>query len=68
MNIDELTARSRERRRALEVDYARGDVFGNGLRALTGRVLRASGEGLFRLGSALDQRVSEPSLVETRTR
>jgi hypothetical protein len=68
MNIDELTARSRERRRALELDYARGDIFGNALRSLTGRVLRATGEGLFRLGSALDERVPEPSMVETRTR
>ena len=68
MNIDELTARGRERRRALHADYARGDIFGNGLRSLTGRALRATGEGLFRLGIALDERVPEPSMVETRTR
>ena len=68
MNSYILAALCRERCRALDEDFARGDIFGNGLRALTGRVLRAAGEGLFRLGSALDERVPEPSLAETRTR
>jgi hypothetical protein len=68
MNPHLLALLSLERRRALDDDFARGDILGMGLRSLTGRVLRATGEGLFRLGSALDERVSEPSLVETRTR
>ncbi len=68
MNPHLLAALGRERRRALDEDFARGDILGIGLRSLTGRVLRATGEGLFRLGSALDERVPEPSLVETRTR
>jgi hypothetical protein len=68
MNPHLLAALGRERRRALDEDFARGDILGNGLRSLTGRLLRATGEGLFRLGSALDERVPEPSLAETRTR
>jgi hypothetical protein len=68
MNPHLLAALGRERRRALDEDFARGDILGNGLRSLTGRLLRATGEGLFRLGSALDERVPEPSLAETHTR
>jgi hypothetical protein len=55
----------RERRRALDEDFARGDVLGNGLRILTARVLRSTGEGLFRLGVALDEVPVAPA-VETR--
>ena len=56
----------RERRRAIEEDFARGDLFGNELRTLTGRALRATGEGMFRLGVALDERVPVAPVVETR--
>jgi hypothetical protein len=66
MNPDLLAALGRERRRALEEDFARGDIFGNGVRTLTARALRATGEGLFRLGVALDERVPGAPAVETR--
>jgi hypothetical protein len=66
MNPHLLATLGRERRRALEEDFARGDIFDNGLRMLTGRALRAMGEGLFRVGVALDDRVTVASVVETR--
>ena len=66
MNPYLLAAMGRERRRALEEDYARGDLLGNGLRVLTARSLRSAGEGLFRLGVALDERVPVTVVVETR--
>jgi hypothetical protein len=65
MNPHLLAALSRERQHALEVDFARGDVFGNGLRTLTARALRTIGEGLFRLGVALDDGVAASPVVET---
>ncbi len=65
MNPHLLAALGRERRRALDEDFARGDVFGTTLRTLTARILRASGEGLFRLGVALEQREPASPVVET---
>ena len=61
-----LAALGRERRRVLKEDFARGDVVGITLRLLTARALRASGEALFRLGVALDERVPAAPVVETR--
>jgi hypothetical protein len=60
-----LAALSRERRRALAEDFARGDLLGNGLRTTAARVLRAAGEGLFRLGVALDEPVPVNPAVES---
>jgi hypothetical protein len=66
MNPHLLATLGRERRRALEEDFARGEIFDVRLRMLTGRALRALGEGLFRLGVALDDRVPVAPVVETR--
>ncbi len=66
MNPHLLAAMGRERPRAVEEDFARGDILGNALRALTARALRATGEGLFRLGMALEERVPDVPFVETR--
>jgi hypothetical protein len=66
MNPHLLATLGRERRRALQQDFARGDIFDTRLRMLTGRALRALGEGLFRLGVALDDRVPLAPVVETR--
>jgi hypothetical protein len=66
MNPHLLATLGRERRRALEEDFARGEIFDARVRMLTGRALRAMGEGLFRLGVALDDRVPVASVVETR--
>ena len=68
MNPHLLAALGRERRRALDADFARGDLFGTGLRTLTARALRTMGEALFRLGTALDERVPIAGVVETRNR
>ena len=65
MNPHLLAALGRERRRALDEDFARGDLLGIGLRISAARVLRAAGEGLFRLGMALDDRVTAEPIVET---
>ena len=54
MNPDLLAALGRERRRAIHADYARGDILGIALRVALARLLRRSGEGLFRLGVALE--------------
>jgi hypothetical protein len=66
MNPHLLATLGRERRRAVDEDFARGDVFGNALRMLTARALRATGEGLFRLGVTLDDGVPVAPVVETR--
>jgi hypothetical protein len=66
MNPHVLAMLSRERQRALEAEFARGDIFGNGIRLLAARMLRAMGEALFRLGVALDERVPATPVVETR--
>jgi hypothetical protein len=66
MNPHLLATLGRERRRDIEEDFARGVIFNARLRTLTGRALRAVGEGLFRLGVALDDRVPVASVVETR--
>ena len=50
----------------LTQDFAQGELFGNGPRLLAARVLRAAGEGLFRLGMALDERVTPEPVVETQ--
>jgi hypothetical protein len=65
MNTELLTVLCRERRRAIREDYARGDLLVTALRTLTARTLRASGEGLFRLGVSLDERVPAGPVVET---
>ena len=65
MNQQLLAAMCRERRRAIERDYGGSVLLGNGLRISAARVLRAAGEGLFRLGMALDERVTAEPVVET---
>jgi hypothetical protein len=65
MSPELLAVLSRERRRAVREDYARGDLLVTALRALTARTLRACGEGLFRLGVTLDERVSPCPVAET---
>lgn len=65
MNPHLLAALGRERRRALQEDFAQGELFANDARILAARVLRAAGEGLFRLGMALDERVTPEPVVET---
>jgi hypothetical protein len=62
-----LVMLSRERHRALEADFARGDIFAIALRLLAARTLRSVGEALFRLGVALDEHVPATQVVETRT-
>jgi hypothetical protein len=66
MNQHLLATMSRERRRAIEEDFARGDILGDGLRQLAARMLRAFGEATFRLGVALDRRVPATPVAETR--
>jgi hypothetical protein len=66
MNPYELAALSRERQRALRAEAARGDVLAIALRAGLARALRASGDRLFRLGVALDERVPAAPAVEPR--
>ena len=68
MNSDLLAVLSRERRRAVREDFARGDILAIALRSMTARSLRASGEGLFRLGVALDERVRSTPVAETDLR
>jgi hypothetical protein len=68
MNSDLLAVLSRERRRAVREDFARGDILAIALRSMTARSLRASGEGLFRLGVALDERVCSTPAAETDLR
>jgi hypothetical protein len=63
-----LATLGRERRRAVEADYARAQLFGSEPRITAARVLRTIGEAMFRLGVALDRRVPAPSVVETRNR
>jgi hypothetical protein len=65
MNTETLTVLSRERRRAVREDFARGDLLAIALRSFTARTLRASGEGLFRLGVSLDERVNAGPVVES---
>ena len=66
MNPQLLATMGRERRRALEEDFARGDILGKGLRAFAARALRAIGEAAFRLGVSLDERVPATPVGETR--
>ena len=65
MNSDMLAVLCRERRRAVREDFAQGDVLAIALRSIAARTLRASGEGLFRLGVALDERVVSTTVAET---
>jgi hypothetical protein len=67
MNPHLLAVLARERRRAILADAARGDVLGVALRVTLARALRASGDRLFRLGVALDERVTGAPAVEPRT-
>ncbi len=67
MNPYLLAAMSRERRRALQKDFAHSEIFGLWMRLLTARALRAIGECLFRLGVALDERVPGAPVVETHS-
>jgi hypothetical protein len=66
MNPYILAALGRERRRALEEDYARGDILGIALRAALARALRGTGEGLFRLGVAIEGDQAVRSLSQVR--
>ncbi len=61
-----LAALARERRRAVETDYALADLFTVWLRMVTARALRTAGERIFQLGVALDERVPAAPVVETR--
>ena len=65
MNSDMLAVLCRERRRAVREDFAQGDVLAIALRSITARTLRASGEGLFRLGVALDEPLVPTTVAET---
>jgi hypothetical protein len=66
MNAELLAVLSRERCRAIREDYVQGERLTTNLRGLTARALRATGEGLFRLGVSLDERVPVVSVAETR--
>ncbi len=58
MNHHLLVELGRERRRILRAEYARGPIRLTAMRPLIARALRASGDRLFRLGVALEPRVS----------
>jgi hypothetical protein len=58
MNHHLLAEVGRQRRHDLRADFARGPILVPELRPLLARALRASGDRLFRLGVALDTRVS----------
>jgi hypothetical protein len=66
MNPHLLAALSRERQRELEADYARGDILGSALRCAFARALRYIGEGMFRLGVALDEPTATVAATESR--
>jgi hypothetical protein len=65
MNPHLLAALGRERRRALDEEFARGDLFTSEFRPLMARALRTLGEALFRLGVALDDRAEVLGATET---
>jgi hypothetical protein len=67
MNPYVLAALGRERRRAVQAEFARGDVLGIALRVALARALRRAGERLFLIGVALEGRVSSVPVVETRS-
>jgi hypothetical protein len=58
MNHHLLTELGRERRRLLRIEYARGPIRLTWMRPQLARALRATGDRLFRLGVALEPRVS----------
>jgi hypothetical protein len=66
MNSDLLAELARERRARLRDEFAKGPIAVPELRPFVARALRASGDRLFRLGVALDERVSCPAATETR--
>jgi len=66
MNHHLLAEMGRERRQLLREEFARGPILMPVLRPLLARALRASGDRLFRLGVALDARVSA-GVAETPT-
>ena len=65
MNHHMLAELGRERRLRLRAEFARGPIAIPVVRPLIARALRASGDRLFRLGVALDDRVSAGTVVET---
>jgi hypothetical protein len=65
MNADLLAVLCRERCRSVREDFASSERLTIGLRARTARALRTLGEGLFRLGVSLDERVSITPIAET---
>ncbi len=67
MNHHMLTELGRQRRQLLRDEFARSSRPAPVMRPLVARVLRASGDRLFRLGVALDERVSPAVAVETPT-
>jgi hypothetical protein len=67
MNHELLAALGRERRQHLRDEFAKGPIEVPEMRPLVARALRASGDRLFRLGVALDRRVSAGTTVETPT-
>ena len=66
MNQELLTVLARERRRAVREDFARGDELGAALRSTAARMLRATGDRMFRYGASLDKRVTAPRAVKVR--
>jgi hypothetical protein len=66
MNPYMLAELGRERRASLRAEFARGPIEIPVVRPLLARALRASGDRLFRLGVALDGRVSG-AVAETPT-
>ena len=58
MNHHLLAEMGRERRQLLREEFARGPIRLPVLRPLIARALRSSGDRLFRLGVALEPRVS----------
>ena len=67
MNPHMLAELGRERRQHLRAEFARGPMLVPRVRPLVARALRASGDRLFRLGVALDGRVSAGVATETST-
>ncbi len=67
MNHHMLTELGRQRRQVLRAEFARSSRSAPLMRALVARALRASGDRLFRLGVALDERVSPAVAMDTPT-
>ena len=67
MNVIALTVLARERQAAICAASDRDGETRAVLRPMVARALRASGDRLFRLGVALEPRVSAASVTETPT-